>query len=105
MPIVNGELVAYWEQGWEGRIEFAFQDAASTMPHFLRKGDRLAIYAEDGTTLWSGEIEWVRRRLWDRHRLDAGIWSYQKQRGVGYGRWLAWFWHKPPLKARLEVKA
>lgn len=105
MAKLQGKLVAYWEQGWEGRIAFAFQAGDTTMPYFLKQGDRLTIYAEDGTTLWSGEIQWARRRFWERHQLEAGIWSYQKQRGVAYGQWLAWFWQKPPLKASLEVKA
>lgn len=103
MAQVQGELVAYWEQGWEGRIEFAFQAESSNTLTFLKNGDLLTIYAEDGTIHWSGEIQWVRRRFWDRHQLEADIWSYQKQRGVAYGRWLAWFWHKPSLKASLEL--
>lgn len=103
MTLLHGELVAYWEQGWEGRVEFAFQADASTAPIFLKNGDRLSIYAEDGTLLWSGNIQWVRPRFWDRHQLDAGIWSYQKQKGVAYGQWLDWFWRRPQLKATLEL--
>jgi len=103
MVAIRGELVAYWEQGWEGRITFAFQADDSTKLYFLKNGDRLSIYAEDGTTLWSGQIHWVRRRFWDRHQLDVGIWSYLKQKGIPYGHWLDWFWRKPPLKASLEL--
>ncbi len=103
MTLLQGELVAYWEQGWEGRIEFAFQADGSTMPIFLKNGDRLTILDENDTILWSGKIHWVRRRFWDRHQLDAGIWSYQKQKGFSYGQWLDWFWRKPPLKASLEL--
>jgi hypothetical protein len=103
MAVLQGELLAYWEQGWEGRIAFAFQSDASDTPIFLQNGDRLSIYAEDGTILWSGQIHWVRRRVWDRHRRDAGIWSFQKQKGVSYDQWLAWFWQTPPLPASLEL--
>lgn len=105
MTQLQGTLLAYWEQGWEGRIEFAFQAEGANTPTFLKNGDRLTIFAEDGTAVWSGKIQWVRRRFWDRHQLDAGIWSYQKQNGVSYNQWLAWFWCKPPLKASLEVAA
>ena len=107
---MQGKLEAYWEQGWEGRIAFAFQADGATMPYFLKNGDQLTIYAEDGTAVWSGTIQWVRRRFWERHQLDAGIWATHKQRGVTYGQWgvtygqwLAWFWQKPPLKASLEI--
>lgn len=104
MATLQGELVAYWEQGWEGRIAFAFQAEAASMPHFLQNGDRLTIYAAAGTVLWSGEIAWVRRRFWDRHQLGVGIWADQKQKGVSYTQWFAWFWQKPPLKASLSLR-
>ncbi len=103
MSVLKGELVAYWEQGWEGRIDFVFQPDDTNTPIFLKNGDRLTILDGDGTALWSGKIQWVRRRFWDRHRLEAGIWSYQKQKGVSYHQWMAWFWQKPPLQANLEV--
>ncbi|MCB8948441.1 MAG: hypothetical protein H6653_10550 [Ardenticatenaceae bacterium] len=103
MAELQGKLEAYWEQGWEGCIAFAFQADGATMPYFLKNGDQLTIYAEDGTAVWSGTIQWVRRRFWERHQLDAGIWATHKQRGVAYGQWLAWFWQKPALKASLEI--
>lgn len=103
MAQLQGELVAYWEQGWEGRIEFVFQADASNTPYFLKNGDRLTILDEAGTILWSGQIRWVPVRFWDRYRNTESIWSYQKQKGVAYGQWLAWFWRKPPLKASLEL--
>jgi len=53
---LQGKLEAYWEQGWEGRIAFAFQADRATMPYFLKNGDQLTIYAEDGTAVWSGTI-------------------------------------------------
>ncbi|MCA9917259.1 MAG: hypothetical protein KC445_04870 [Anaerolineales bacterium] len=104
MTRLRGKLVAYWEQGWEGRIAFAFQPEDAKLPYFLQSGDHLAIFAEDGDVLWSGEIRWVRRRFWERHQLDAGIWATHKQQGIAYGQWLAWFWHQPPLVASLEAK-
>ncbi len=105
MALLQGVLVAYWEQGWEGRIAFVFQPDDTQTPLFLKNGDCLSIYAEDGSILWSGQIHWAPVRFWDRYRLKVSIWSYQKQKGVPYGRWLDWFWHKPPLKASLEVVA
>ena len=32
---LKGELCAYWEQGWEGRIEFALQPEDFDRPVFL----------------------------------------------------------------------
>jgi hypothetical protein len=97
----NGELVAYWEQGWEGRIDFAFQSDDANQPIFLKNGHTLTIYDEAETVLWSGKIKWVRVRVWDRYQNKKTIWSYEKQKGVSYGQWLAWFWREIPLKARL----
>lgn len=102
---MQGVLVAYWEQGWEGRISFAFQAGDSPTPYFLKNGDRLSIFAADGATLWSGEIRWGTVRFWDRLRSKTSIWSYEKQKGVAYAQWLDWFWQKPPLKASLELAA
>ena len=98
----DGKIFAYWEQGMEGRIEFAFQPVDSDRPIFLESGQYLTIYGENGEVIWSGHINLVRRRFWDRHNLQEPIWSYQKQKGVPYKQWLEWFWRKPSLKARLE---
>ena len=74
MSLSNGELVAYWEQGWEGRIDFAFQlDDANQLdddklPIFLKNGHTLTIYDVAETVLWSGKIKWVRVRVWDRYQ-------------------------------------
>ena len=100
----NGHLEAYWEQGWEGRIEYCFFDIDRKELLFLKNGDRLTIYAEGDSILWSGEIHFVRRGWCDRHQLDAGIWSDSKQKGVSYKNWMAWFWHKPSLKGDLNIK-
>ncbi len=100
--VLDGEIFAYWEQGMEGRIEFAFRPAGSERFIFLHDGQRLTIYGDDGEVLWSGRVHLVRRRFWERHALSAPIWSYSKQKGVPYKKWMAWFWREQPLKARLE---
>ncbi|OKH14155.1 hypothetical protein [[Limnothrix rosea] IAM M-220] len=56
----QGHLEAYGEQRWEGRIEFCFFDTDQNELVFLKNGDRLTIYAEDNSVLWSGEIQFVR---------------------------------------------
>ncbi len=101
---LKGELCAYWEQGWEGRIEFALQPEDFDRPVFLEDSDQLTIFGNEGEALWSGEIHFVRRRFWDNHKLDAGVWNYQKQKGVSYNQWMQWFWARPPLKAILIRK-
>ena len=102
--IHHGKLEAYWEQGWEGRIDFAFQPDDSPHPIFLQNGHRLTILEADGATLWSGRIQFVARGWRDNHKLDADIWSYEKQKGVTYAQWMDWFWRKPPLQATLEIE-
>lgn len=102
MRVIDGELEAYWEQGWEGRVEFAFHFEGNHRPFFLSNGQFLTIYNADGSILFSGEIDFVRRRFFDNHRLDANIWAPVKQKGVSYADWMDWFWRQPPLKAKLE---
>lgn len=97
---LQGEIVAYWEQGWEGRIEFAFQSSDAELT-FLKNGDRLTIFSPEGVILWTGTIHLVPRRCWDRHQLTVSIWSDRKQKGVAYGQWMDWFWRQPPLSAQL----
>jgi len=105
MTKLNGELEAYWEQGWEGRIEYALQFEGNQVPFFLKDGQKLTIYDESGDVLWSGKIRFVRVNSWfDKHKLNANIWSWTKQKGVSYAQWMEWFWHKPPLKAKLIVE-
>ncbi len=99
----EGKIFAYLEQGMEGRIDFAFHAADSDRPIFLEDGQHLTIYDTNGEVIWSGQIHLVRRRFWDRHHLPVSIWSYTKQKGVPYHQWMAWFWQKPSLKARLET--
>ena len=101
MPTINGQLEAYWEQGWEGRIEFAFQFDGNKHPFFLKNGQYLTIYDVDENPLWYGEIHFVKRGFFDKHRLNADIWTYTKQKGIPYADWMDWFWRKPPLKAKL----
>jgi len=100
----HGTLEAYWEQGWEGRISFVFQPDDSKRPIFLQYGHRLTILDDDGAAQWSGVIHFVKRGWRDDHHLDAEIWSYIKQKDVTYAQWMEWFWHKPPLRAILEVE-
>ena len=100
MGIINGTLLAYYEQGWDGRIEFFFQpdDSQEFIP--LQNGQQLTLFDEDGKTLWSGKIELVKRGLFDTHKY---VWSKSKQKGVSYTQWLTWYWTLPPLQAQLET--
>jgi len=105
MTELIGELEAYWEQGWEGRIEYAFNFEGSKGPLFLESGQHLTIYSESGDVIWSGKIKFVKKNNWfDKHKLDAKIWSWNKQKGVSYADWMDWFWRKPPLKAKLIIE-
>jgi hypothetical protein len=70
----------------------------------LQDGHLLTIYAEDGMMLWSGKIHFVKRGFFDKHKLNADIWSDSKQKDVSYADWMDWFWRNPPLKAKLEIK-
>lgn len=112
MITLAGHLAAYWEQGMEGRIEYAFAPDHTRHPEaepliFLKNGDPLEILDEEGNLLWSGKICFVSRRRWlffyEQHELPNGIWHSQKQQGVAYKDWMAWFWHKPPLAALLQI--
>ena len=105
MTELHGELEAYWEQGWEGRVEYALHVEGTKGPFFLANGQHLTIYMMITTILWSGRIKFVKRNNWfDKHKLDAGIWSWVKQKGVSYADWMDWFWRKPPLKAKLIIE-
>lgn len=77
--IYHGELEAYWEQGWEGAIMFSFMPEGGNGLHdliALQNGQRLTIFDADGSELWSGTIDFVRRNeRRDQHKLEAGIWS------------------------------
>ncbi len=98
-----GEIFGYWEQGWEGRIAFAFQPDDKPAPVFLRTGQTLTLFDSSSQVLWSGAVDLVPRRWRDQHALPAAIWSYEKQRNVPYAQWMAWFWSTPRLRARLET--
>ena len=108
IKILNGELEAYYEQGWEGMILFSFMPEGGKGLNdliALQSGQHLTIFSPDGSMLWSGTLNFVRRHdRRDQHKLDAGIWSYEKQKDVSYADWMAWFWHEPPLKAKLEFE-
>lgn len=98
MATYDGELCAYWEQGWEGRIEYALAIEGQPHPLFLTTGQRLTIYGTDGGVLWQGRLRFVSRGR-EQHSLPYGIWSDLKQQGVPYGQWIAWFVHQPSLRA------
>jgi len=61
MKVLSGELKAYWEQGWDGRIDFAFQYKENQKPFILQNGHQLTIYETDEKILWSGKIRFVKR--------------------------------------------
>jgi len=98
MPIYHGQLEAYWEQGWEGRIEYALAITGGDAPFFLCTGQYLTIYTADDHILWQGRLHFVSRGR-ERHKLNFGIWADAKQQGVPYARWIAWFVQQPPLRA------
>ena len=105
MKELHGKLEAYWEQGGEGSIEFALQIDGDPGPFFLESGQELTIYRDNGEILWSGTLKFVKVNRWfDKHKLSAKIWSWNKQKGVSYADWMEWFWHKPPLNAKLIVE-
>lgn len=102
-----GKLEAYYEQGWEGMIVFSFMpDDGNGLSDLitLQDGQHLTIYDTDEKTLWSGKIHFVKRSFFDKHNLNADIWSDMKQKDVPYANWMNWFWRKPPLKAKLEIE-
>ena len=88
----------------EGRIEFAFHMEGLAHPIFIENGQHLTIYGENDEVVWSGCIKLIKRRFWNKHNLDAPIWSYSKQKGVPYKQWMEWFWRNPSYKAKLEIR-
>ena len=104
MAQLQGQLEAYWEQGWEGSIAFAFYDLKNKQLIFLHNGQGLTIYDVDDKILWSGKLQFVKRGFFEKHSLAANIWSETKQKGVSYADWMAWFWQKPHLKAKLIIE-
>jgi hypothetical protein len=100
----EGYLMGYWEQGWEGRIDFTLPIEGIDHPFPLERGQRLTTYAEDGKVLWSGVLCFVKRRWWDQPKLPYGVWSDVKPVGVSYARWMEWSAHKPPLKATVQIE-
>lgn len=103
MAIHHGALEAYWEQGWEGRIEYALAIEGQSHPFFLTTGQHLTIYGEDGDVLWQGLLRFVSRGR-EQHHLPTGIWAFEKQRGVPFDQWLGWFLHDPPLRATVVAE-
>lgn len=112
---IRGHLLAWWEQGMEGGILYAFEpDAPPTAekppyPIFLQNGHFLRIFDPSGTPLWQGTIQLVSRRRWglflEKHELPQPIWNNSKQKGLPYRVWISWFWQDPPLRAELTLPA
>ncbi len=88
MGIINGTLLAYYEQGWHGRIEYFFQPDDSPQYIPLQDGQLLTLFDEDGKTIWSGKIELVKKDFFDSHKY---VWANLKQKGVSYAQWLNWY--------------
>ena len=106
--VIRGHIEGYWEQGWEGRIEYVFvPEEGSNVREpmiFLTKGQRLTIYDKEGKILWRGEIELVGKSWWESFKdSKLSVWSESKQKGVSYEEWIDWFWQKAPLKAELTI--
>lgn len=108
--VIKGHIEGYWEQGWEGRIEYVFIPEGGNDREemeaviFLSKGHCLTIYEKEGEVLWRGEIELVGRSWWERLKGSKhNVWSESKQKGVSYEEWVDWFWQKAPLKAELRL--
>lgn len=106
--VIKGQIEGYWEQGWEGRIEYVFvaeEGSSIREPIILSKGHYLTIYSQEGKIIWEGEIELVGKSWWESFKESKlNVWSESKQKGVGYEEWIGWFWQKPPLKAELVIK-
>jgi hypothetical protein len=107
---IKGELAGYWEQGYEGRINYTFipDENAEAINggrgYFLKSDDFLRIFDENGVVIWEGEIKLVPVRTSalffpDRHKLDNNIWATNKQQGVSYADWIGWFWSTPRMRA------
>lgn len=107
---MRGWIFPYYDQGSEGAVLWAFQDAAFAASRDagwnldglcdIRRGDKLTIFDEDGAVLWSGVIDPVTRiSAWQRVTPGDGNWF---PKGVTLETWRAWLWHRPPLAAELE---
>ena len=105
--IITGTITGYWEQGWEGRIDYVFEPddpqyrPEGTWPIMIQNGQELHIFDERGETLWHGRVQLVRKRWYERTDPAIKVWHTEKQKGISYRQWLNWFWHKPPLRAEL----
>lgn len=106
--VIRGHIEGYWEQGWEGRIEYVFvAEEGNNIREktiFLSKGHYLRIYNEEGKIIWEGGIELVGKSWWESFKESKlSIWSESKQKGVSYEQWIEWFWQKTPLKAEMVI--
>ncbi len=107
---MRGWVFPYSEQGWEGAVVWAFQDAAYAESraagwdprglYWLQHLDHLKIFDDDGAVLWQGVIVPMSRLNW-RTRVSHtdGSWF---PKGVSLETWRAWMWRHPPYAAELE---
>lgn len=107
--VIKGQIEGYWEQGYEGRIEYVFIPEEKSKIRepmiFLEKGHHLIVYDKEGKVLWSGIIELVGKSWWESFKESKlSVWSESKQKGVSYEKWIEWFWQKAPLKAEIIIK-
>ena len=108
-----GKLEPYYEQGYEGQFQYTFVPLVDAhlvngrRGHFLRTGDQLRILPAGGELVWNGVVELVPSKI-DRllfparHRLEAKVWSTEKQKRVDYADWGGWFRANPRLSAEFS---
>ncbi len=97
----RGHIVIYFEQGWEGRCEWAFEEDNPNVQGgvallFLQNGQRLNII-----DIWQGIIDLVPTQRSDTNKRGDKVWAGNKQNNVPYDKWFEWFTHQPPLRAEL----
>ena len=108
---LHGWVHAFTEQGMEGDVVWAFQDASfaasrlSAWEHaglvFLGEGDHLTILEDDGTVLFSGLLSLrTREGCLGLGRVPASEGGWVPA-GVEKEAWIAWMWRHPPLRAVL----
>lgn len=98
----RGHLTLNYEQGGEGRVEWAFVDEAVAARNedalfFLATGQRLNI-----VDVWQGVLDFVPVTSFDSATTKSKMWSETKQRDVPYSKWLEWFMQIPPMRAELS---
>jgi hypothetical protein len=112
----KGWISDHYEQGMEGERWHIFQDEAYAETRttgwrhegvrYFRASDRLTIFSDDGTVLWSGQLRlrrgWLGWRTWLlRQRALPHDPAYHPP-DVSSDTWQEWFRRRPPLAATLE---